>query len=129
MRMTAAQLQQHLKGPAKKGRVRGTVPKTVDGLKFHSTGEADRFSELRQWEQLGIIHDLEWQVPFGLLGHLGPILTPNGHQMTYRADFVYLRGNTQVVEDFKGWTTDVFKIKRAVLAAQGVDILVSGGRK
>ncbi|MFG6599366.1 MULTISPECIES: DUF1064 domain-containing protein [unclassified Sulfitobacter] len=126
-RITAAELrkQRSTTGGAKKGRVRGAKPMVVDGIKFHSRKEARRYGVLRQLERAGIIENLRLQVPYELQGQNGPILTPTGRKMIYKADFVYFdkRINAETVEDSKGWATDVFKIKKAILAAQGVEVV------
>ena len=46
--------------------------------------------------------------------------------MNYVADFVYLdlKSRTEVVEDAKGHPTEVFALKKAILAAQGVKVEV-----
>lgn len=125
-RITAAEYnkQQSASEGADKRRVRGTKPVTVQGIKFHSTGEAKRFVYLRQLERAGIIENLRLQVPIELQGRDGPILTPTGKVMTYKADFVYFdkRINAEVVEDKKGPPTDTYIMKKAILAAQGVDV-------
>ncbi|WP_243262853.1 DUF1064 domain-containing protein [Sulfitobacter dubius] len=112
-------------GGARKGRVRGTKAMVVDGIKFHSRKEARRYGVLRQLERAGVIGNLRLQVPYELQGADGPILTPTGRKMIYKADFVYFdkRINAEVIEDSKGWATDVFKIKKAILAAQGVRVV------
>lgn len=126
MKMTAAQFNKEMaEAGAQKGRVRGTKRTVVDGITFDSKAEADRWCELRVLERAGIINGLRRQVPFELQGRDGPILTPKGRVMTWRADFVYFdkRINAEVIEDRKGHATDVFKLKKAILAAQGVEVL------
>ena len=126
-RITAAEFRKKgaAIGGARKGRVRGTKEMVVDGIKFHSRKEARRYGALRQLERAGIIENLRLQVPYELQGADGPILTPTGRKMIYKADFVYFdkRISAEVVEDSKGWATDVFKIKKAIWAAQGVEVL------
>jgi hypothetical protein len=76
-------------------------------------------------QRAGEISDLRRQVPFPLNGKDGPILTPTGRQMLYLADFTYADhrlGGITVIEDAKGHQTDVFLIKKAILAAQGVEV-------
>ncbi len=124
-RMTAAQLIEMQKPKAAKGRVRGTEPTEINGIKFDSKGEAARWVHLRSRERMGIITDLRRQVAFVLQGRDGPILTPTGRPMTYRADFAYRDSlGSEVIEDYKGWATDVFALKRAILEAQGVTIRI-----
>jgi hypothetical protein len=125
-RMTAAEANKAIaasKG-ATKGRVRGTQRVTVQGIKFDSKREANQYLLLRDQEKRGEIRGLRLQVPFMLLGKYGPILTPTGRTMTYRADFVFwdvLQARERVL-DAKGHQTDVSVMKLAIMAAQGVQV-------
>lgn len=105
-------------------RVRGTVPTTVDGIRFDSRREARRYSELLMLERAGEIERLELQHRIYLEGRDGPILTPKGRRMSYVADFRYwdAAAAAWVLEDAKGHPTDVYQIKKAILAAMGVEI-------
>lgn len=79
-------------------------------------------------ERGGSICGLRRQVDIVLQGRDGPILTDTGKkERIYRADFVYVDNalGITVVEDRKGHETDVFKIKKAILAAQGMEILIT----
>lgn len=104
-----------------KGRVRGTKRITVQGVKFDSLREANYWLKLRQQQKDGDIRDLRLQVPFDLLGKNGPILTPTGRIMTYRADFVFwdVKQARERILDAKGHPTDVSLMKIAIMAAQG----------
>lgn len=106
-------------------RVMNTKRVTVDGIKFDSKREAKRYLELKLLERAGEVTGLELQVPIALEGRDGAILTPTGRQMRYKADFRYYdhRLGAWVIEDAKGWPTDVYKMKKAILAAQGVTIV------
>lgn len=99
---------------------------TRNGITFDSKREADRWDQLKLLERAGEITNLDRQVPFDLMGRDGPILTPTGRQMRYFADAVYidwgLKG-AKVVEDTKGFPTPEYKIKKSILAAQGVTIV------
>lgn len=108
----------------RQARVKNYTPTIVDGIKFHSKKEAKRYQELHLLEKEGEIRDLELQVRIYLEGKNGPILTEKGRKMSYVADFRYfdVRLNAWVIEDVKGWKTDVYKIKKAILAAQNVEI-------
>ena len=124
-RMTSAELRAALARKKTEGRVKGAEKVTVEGITFDSKKEADRWQELRLMQRAGEISDLKRQVPFSLFGRDSPILTPTGRKMLYLADFTYIDhrlGDVFVVEDAKGWETEVFKIKRAILAAQGVEV-------
>ena len=90
----------------------GAVKTEVDGIKFDSKREASRYQELRLLEQAGEIANLRLQVPY--------ILFPkneHGRALKYIADFVYNDDTgALVVEDAKGHSTDVYKIKRRLMA-------------
>jgi len=94
------------------------------GQTFDSEREFKRYQMLRILENIGEISDLRRQVKFPLMGQGGSILTPTGRQANYIADFVYRETSTgrEVIEDAKGFPTPEYKLKRAVLAAQGLKI-------
>ena len=97
----------------------GAVKTEVDGIMFDSKREASRYQELRILEQAGEIANLRLQVPY--------ILFPkneHGRALKYIADFVYNDDTgALVVEDAKGHSTDVYKIKRRLMAElKGIEI-------
>lgn len=103
----------------------GAIKTTIDGIKFDSMREARRWGELRLMERAGEIRNLRRQVRIPMEGRDGPILTPTGRHAVYVADFVYedRRLNwAEVIEDAKGHPTPEFRLKRAILAAQGKEI-------
>lgn len=102
----------------------GAKAATVGAEKFSSRREARRFMELQLLARGGEIRDLRRQVKFHLQGANGPILTPTGLKASYVADFVYFdcRTGLEVIEDSKGFATPEFKLKRAILAAQGITV-------
>lgn len=82
----------------------------VDGLWFHSKGEAERWMMLKLLEAAGEIGDLERQVRFRL--------EVNGvHICDYIADFIYIDHGRRVVEDFKGVRTTEYQIKKRLMKA------------
>lgn len=106
-------------------RVRGYQRTTVDGITFDSKREAKRYQELQLLEKAGKITNLERQVRLELHGRKGPILTESGRIMTYVADFVYVdwsRQGRRVIEDVKGHRTELYRLKKAILAADGIEI-------
>ena len=97
----------------------GAVKTEVDGIMFDSKREASRYQELRLLEQAGEIANLRLKVPY--------ILFPkneHGRALKYIADFVYNDDTgALVVEDAKGHSTDVYKIKRRLMAElKGIEI-------
>lgn len=109
--------------PAKEGRVKGTKRTEVGGIKFDSALEARRYIVLKASADMGQIKNLRRQVPIVLQGRDGPLRTPTGRPMQYVADFAYIdRHGVEIVEDAKGIATDTYKMKKAILAAQGITI-------
>ena len=103
----------------------GAKAATVGAEKFSSKREARRFIDLQLLARGGEIRDLRRQVKILLKGANGPILTPTGRKASYVADFVYTdcRTGAEVIEDAKGFATPEYKLKLAILAAQGVTIV------
>ncbi|KIC15016.1 DUF1064 domain-containing protein [Leisingera sp. ANG-Vp] len=130
-RLTAEQYRKALKEDQTqdKRRVRGTQRTTTsDGITHDSKTEAQRWEELKVLQSAGEICGLRRQVDIPLHGRDGPIMTDGGKQQrVYRADFTYVdkRLGCAVIEDRKGHETDVFKLKQAILLAQGMEILVT----
>ena len=90
--------------------------KTVyDGRTFASTHEAKRYAELKLLQRAGKISDLRCQVSFVLI----PSQFINGkcveRECKYIADFTYRENGEFVVEDAKGYKTDVYKIKKKLM--------------
>ena len=111
----------------------------IEGKRFPSKGEGDRYLYLRECEREGKISDLRLQVVFRLLPAIyeqkeitrGPRKgqTVNGrllyHGVSYVADFFYkMPDGEYVVEDFKGMLTPVFKIKQRLAIENGISIRV-----
>ena len=90
----------------------------IDGIKFASKKEANRYQELKLMEKAGAIHDLQMQVPFPLIKK-----SSYGREIKYYADFVYYEGDRMIVEDTKGFRTDVYKLKKRLMAEiYGIEI-------
>lgn len=83
---------------------------TVAGETFDSTGEYDRYCQLKLQERAGLIHALSRQPRY--------VLCVNGEEVCeYRADFAYFENGRQVIEDYKGVITPEFRIKRKLFKA------------
>lgn len=93
---------------------------TTEHGNFDSEGEAKRYRDLLLLERAGQIANLRRQVKFPFVF--------NGQEIcTYVADFVYEEGGRQVVEDFKGFRTEMYKLKRKMMRVfYGVQILETG---
>ena len=81
----------------------------VDGKKFDSKKEAERYQALKLLEKADVIRNLSRQVPFELIPK-----QKDERAVKYIADFIYIETATGkiIVEDVKGYRTDVYKIKR-----------------
>ena len=90
---------------------------TVDGQKFDSKKEANRYRELRLLEKAGAIKDLRMQVKFKLIPAQRDEATGKviERECSYKADFVYSEGDKTVVEDVKGFPTKEYIIKRKLM--------------
>lgn len=84
----------------------------IDGIRFDSKREAERYIELKCMEKQGEISELVIHPKFVLL----PGFKYHGkteRAVTYTADFMYKEKNgNKVAEDVKGVRTEVFNIKR-----------------
>jgi hypothetical protein len=88
----------------------------VDGITFHSKKEAHRYIILRDLEAEGKIFHLETQKRI-------PIAFNGVHICYYIADFYYFDADSkEVLEDVKGFKTDVFKLKHKMLKALGIEL-------
>ena len=89
---------------------------SVDGIKFDSKLEAERYAQLKILERAGVIRDLELQPEYELI----PSFRKNGktwRKTVYKADFRYIlaEDDKTIIEDVKGSTaviTDVFRLKQ-----------------
>ena len=100
---------------------------TIDNITFDSTGEGLRYKELKLLEKTGQITDLQLQKKFIIVpeirepdtvgprggGKKGKLIQSAAY---YIADFVYYDKNGElIVEDFKGFKTDLYKLKKKLM--------------
>jgi hypothetical protein len=95
----------------------------VNGIMFDSKREADRYATLLLLEKSGRIKDLKLQPTYELI----PRFIKNGktyRKTTYKADFEYFdtKLNKIVVEDVKGFKTDVYKLKKKMFEHKYEDL-------
>ena len=95
----------------------------VDGHTFDSMKEARRYGELKLMVRAGVIKDLELQPAFELIPTIRTE-TETLRKTVYKADFRYIDMKTGgvVVEDVKGYKTDVYKLKKKMLLHKYPDI-------
>ncbi len=93
----------------------------MDGIKFHSKVESQRYKELKAREEVGRIQNLLLQVKY-------PIYWPHEEKATittYVTDFTYVENGVEIVEDVKGKVTDVFRLKAKLMkAAFGIEVRI-----
>ena len=86
----------------------------VDGIIFDSKKEAARYSELKILLKAGLIFDLELQPVY----EIQPSYKRQGktvRAIKYLADFRYKENGKMVVEDVKGFKTDMYKLKKKLV--------------
>ena len=84
----------------------------VDGIKFDSKAEANRYIELKMLEKAGYIKQLKLQPKFTLQESYKSNKGQTVRAITYKADFTYFQDGKNVVEDVKGMETKEFKLKK-----------------
>ena len=111
-------------------KLRGSRPKygnkkvTIQGIKFDSKWEGERYLYIKSLERAGVVKDLELQVRYNLLVNDQKICA-------YVADFRYKREDKdgvwyEIVEDAKGFETPEFKLKKKLMkACLGIEIFLS----
>lgn len=85
-------------------------PTVVDGIRFASKRESERYAQLKLLEKAGDITHLLLQPKF-------PI-TVNGIVVCkYVADFSYRRRPNVIIEDVKGFKTPIYRLKKKLFEA------------
>ncbi len=102
----------------------GNKKTVVDGIKFDSKWESQRYLYLKSLEKADRVKNLELQPKF--------IISVNGQKIcTYIADFKYDKEDKDgvwehVIEDAKGVETPEFKLKKKLMkAVHNIDIYLS----
>lgn len=99
-----------------KGKSKYKAKKTsIDGIKFDSQKEANRYLELKLLEKQGLIKYIDRQTRF----ELQPSYKKNGKTIRpiyYVADFAYIDVKTgkTIIEDIKGFRTEIYKLKKKI---------------
>jgi len=100
----------------------GNVKEEIDGVTFDSGMEGFRYLELKQLQDCELIQDLDIHPKFELQPGFE---TPSGEKfraVTYEADFSYICDGRLIVEDVKGYETDVFKLKEKLFRYKYPDV-------
>lgn len=85
---------------------------TIDGQRFDSQGEYRRHQELELLQKAGVISDLRRQPIIELIPAFFDRNGKKQRAITYRADWAYTENEQTIIEDFKGFETKVFKLKK-----------------
>lgn len=99
--------------------------KVVDGIRFDSGREAERYMQLSMMQERGEISGLELQKKFVLIPkQIGKDGKVKERECSYKADFCYTdEDGNYIVEDTKGMRTADYKIKRKLmLYIHGIEI-------
>lgn len=86
----------------------------MDGYTFASKKEAERYKVLSLMQKSGEIKNLIIQPSF-LLQNGFDFNGKKERAITYIADFEYIHKGKKIIEDCKGFRTEVYKIKRKLL--------------
>lgn len=89
---------------------------------YDSKKESKRAIELKLLERGKLISELKEQVVF----ELQPSFKCNGkteRAIKYVADFTYIKDGKQIVEDVKGYKTEIYKLKRKMLLYKFPEII------
>ena len=87
----------------------------LDGIRFDSERERDRYAELKLMARAGEIEDLKLQPVFELVPAIKEAGEVIQHPVRYRADFSYIKDGGLVVEDAKGVKTAVYEVKKKLM--------------
>lgn len=102
----------------------------IDGIRFDSKAEGDRYLALKAMQAVGAIQSLRMQVPFLLIPRQRRDDGVAERECRYLADFVYLVGDKTIVEDVKGVRTAEYIMKRKLmLSVFGVSVQEVGVKK
>lgn len=113
--------------PCNGGRYPNIQKCEVDGIKFDSPREADRYQDLKILERAKVIEELEIHPAIPIVIGGVEVKYPSGRQLKYVADFRYfdLEKGERIVEDVKfqsGHRPRDYQIKRALVLAMGIEI-------
>lgn len=129
MRISEEEYRALIGTPPKKSKYKNNKPEYYDPdlkqlIKFDSNKERDYYLILKDREKRGEISHIERQIPI----EIQPAFTmPSGEKIRaikYIADFSYLDNRDKFIHfiDVKGMKTDVYKLKKKLLAYKGIYI-------
>ena len=128
MRITEEEFRVITGAPPKKSKYNNERPEYYDPrlkekIRFDSNKERDYYLILKDREKHGEISGLQRQVPYEIQSEFS---LPSGEKVKaiiYKADFVYTDRNGQLhIVDVKGMRTEVYLLKKKLLAYKGIYI-------
>lgn len=84
----------------------------IDGIRFDSKAEGNRYKELKMLEKNKYITGLVLQPKFELQEKYKNNKGESIRAIVYKADFMYKENGKVIVEDVKGMETKEFKLKK-----------------
>lgn len=128
MRITEEEYRRIVGTPPKKSKYNNQKPEYYDPdlketLKFDSKKEFEYYLILKDREKRGEIRDLKRQVSIEIQPSFTDRAGNKIQAIIYKADFYYydLKGRDHVV-DVKGYKTEIYKLKKKLLAYMGIII-------
>jgi len=92
----------------------------INGIKFDSIKEGERYHELYLLQKAGEISDLRLQEEFVLQNaYRSPENGEKKRAIKYLADFTYEVNGERIIEDAKGVKTPVYQIKKKMMESAG----------
>lgn len=95
----------------------------IDGIKFDSKKEANRYVELKLMEKAGVIHSLHLQPSFILQEAFTDYTGKKHRAIKYKADFEYIENDKLTVEDVKGFKTKEYRLKAKLFMFKYQDVV------
>ena len=95
----------------------------VNGYEFDSKKEAKRYYELLKLERAGEIKSLRLQPEYELIPRFRKA-NKTFRRTVYIADFEYVENGQTIVEDVKGFKTDVYKLKKKLFEYKYPDLKI-----
>ena len=106
----------------------GNEKKTVNGHTFDSKAEARRYEQLSLLEKAGVIKNLRLQPEYELIPRFKKG-NRTFRKTVYIADFEYVEDGRKIVEDVKGFATDVYKLKKKLFEYRYPDLTIKEVKK
>ena len=99
------------------------TPTVVNGIRFDSKHEAERYRELLLLLRGGIISDLRLQHQITLIEGWKKPTGETVRPEVYKADFSYIKDGRRIYEDAKGMRTKEYLIKKKQALEKGIEIV------